>query len=150
MSSPAAVARKARVVHDAIVLDTSQVPSFPSDSTSGVMKFLGDFEGAEILGIEWIVSGTFDLTTLDGKLQHSNDGSVWHDVDATNLAFTQLAANGNEWLPIPDGIAFKRFLRFALTAGGAGTTTNVKLIVYYNQIRAPGTLAYAGRVDRSE
>jgi len=146
------VSRKRRVMHDAIVLDTSNVPAFPSAPASGVMKFAGDFAGAHILGIEWVVSGTFDLTALDGKLQHSYDGVTWHDVDASTLAFTQLAANGSEYIPVLDQSAetLKRFLRFALTAGAAGTTTNVELAVYYQQHRAPGHLAYAGMVDRNE
>ncbi len=150
MSSPAKVGQKTRVVHDAIVLDDSNVPSWPTEDTDGVTKYSGDFQGAEICGIEWTVSGTFDLGTLDGMLEHSDDGAVWDPVEATNLKFAQLAANGHEWLPIPDGLAFKPFLRFALLAGNSGTTTNVKLLVHYNQIRAPGTLAYAGRVDRRE
>lgn len=149
------VSRKRRVLNDAIVLNTSNVPSFPSGPTNnaaghGVMAFAGDFAGACVKGIEWVVSGTFDLTTLDGKLQHSDDGTTWHDVDATTLAFAQLSANGSQYIPVLDESAetLKRHLRFALTAGGAGTTTNVELAVYYHQIRAPGSLAYAGTVDR--
>ncbi len=146
------VARKRRTLHDAIVLDTSNVPAFPSGPTAGVMKFAGDFEGARVLGIQWTIGGTFDLTTINGKLQHSDDGVTWHDVDATSLKFTQLAAVGSEYVPVLDQSAetLKRFLRFALTAGASGTTTNVKLSVFYNQLSAPGHLAYAGMVDRNE
>ncbi len=146
------VARKRRVMHNAIVLNTSNVPAFPSGPTAGVMKFAGDFAGAHILGMEWVISGTFDLTTINGKLQHSDDGTTWHDVDSASLAFTQLAANGSEYIPVLDQSAetFKRFLRFVLTAGGAGTTTNVELAIYYQQHSAPGHLAYAGMVDRNE
>jgi hypothetical protein len=147
------VARKRRVMHNAIVLDTANVPAFPSGpNADGVMKFAGDFAGAHILGMEWVISGTFDLTTINGKLQHSDDGVLWHDVDATSLSFTQLAANGSEYIPVLDQSAetLKRFLRFALTAGAAGTTTNIELAIYYQQIRAPGHLAYAGMVDRHE
>ena len=146
------VSRKKREVHNAIVLDTSNVPAFPTGPTAGVMAFAGDFAGALVRGIEWVVSGTFDLTTLDGKLQHSDDGTTWHDVDASSLAFTQLSANGSQYLPVLDQSAetLKRFLRFALTAGASGTTTNVALYVYYEQIGAPGHLAYAGLADRNE
>jgi len=146
------VSRKRRVMNNAIVLDTSNVPAFPSGPTNGVMKFAGDFAGACVKGIEWVVSGTFDLTTLDGKLQHSDDGVTWHDVDASSLAFTQLSANGSQYIPVIDGSAesLKRFLRFALTAGASGTTTNVELAVYYQQVRAPGNLAYAGTPDGNE
>ena len=146
------VSRKRRVMNNAIVLDTSNVPAFPTGPTAGVMKFAGDFAGACVKGIEWVVSGTFDLTTLDGKLQHSDDGVTWHDVDASTLAFTQLSANGSQYIPVIDGSAesLKRFLRFALTAGASGTTTNVELAVYYHQISAPGHLAYAGMSDGKE
>jgi hypothetical protein len=146
------VARKRRVMHDAIVLDTSNVPSFPAGPSGGVMSFAGDFAGAHVLGMEWVVSGTFDLTSLDGKLQHSDDGTTWHDVDATSLKFAQLTANGSQYVPVIDQSAetLKRFLRFALTAGASGTTTNVQLAIYYHQILAPGHLAYAGMVDRNE
>ena len=150
------VNRKRRVVHNAIVLDTSNVPAFPTGPTANaaghdVMAFAGDFAGACVLGMEIVVSGTFDLTTLDGKLQHSYDGTTWHDVDATNLKFTQLSANGSQFVGIPeDSYPLKRFLRFALTAGASGTTTNVELAIYYQQVAAPGSLAYAGTVDRKE
>lgn len=150
MSFPATVARKIRQLHDAIVLDTSNVPAFPSAHTAEVMKFKGDFQGALVLWIQWIVSGTFDLTTLDGKLQQSEDGSTWYDVDTTNLAFTQLAANGDELLHVPANTHFMRYLRVALTAGASGTTTNVEIRVGYHQIGAPGPLAYAGTRARRE
>lgn len=147
------VARKRRVLTDAILLDTAVLPAFPTGPNSdGVMKFAGDLAGARVLGMEWVVSGTFDLTTLDGKLQHSDDGVTWHDVDATTLAFAQLAANGSQFVPIIDTSAesLKRFLRVSLTAGASGTTTNVEVALYYQQIAAPGHLAYGGMVDGKE
>lgn len=149
-------ARKRRILSSGIVLDTSNVPSFPTGPTANaaghdVMSFAGDFAGARVMGMEWVVGGTFDLTTLDGKLQHSDDGTTWHDVDASNLAFTQVNAVGSEFVDIdPDSYQLKRFLRFALTAGAAGTTTTVELAIYYQQVGAPGHLAYAGTVDRKE
>lgn len=144
------VAEKKRTMHNAIVLDTSNVPSFPTGPDSdGKMVFAGDFRGATILGMSWVISGTFDITTADGKLQHSDDGTTWHDVDATNLKFTQLAASGTEFVGIdPELYQFKPFLRFALTAGGAGTTTNIALYIHYLQCGAKGNLAPPGMVDK--
>lgn len=144
------VANKKRELHNAIVLDTSNVPAFPTGPNGdGRMLFAGDFKGACVMGMSWVVSGTFDLTSLDGKLQHSDDGSVWHDVDATNIKFTQLAANGNEYVEIDhESYQLKPYLRFALTAGGAGTTTNVALYIHYQQPDAKGHLAPPGMLDR--
>lgn len=146
------VMRKRRVLTSGILLDTADLPAFPSGPTDGVMKFAGDMAGAAIGGLEWIVAGTFDLTTLDGKLQHSDDGVTWHDVDASVLKLAQLAAVGSEFVHVPDtaSYSFKRFLRIALTAGAAGTTTTVEVALYYDQVGAPGHLAYAGLVDGKE
>jgi hypothetical protein len=146
------VSRKRRVISNAIHLATGVLPAFPTGPTDGVMKFAGDLAGACVKGIEWIVSGTFDVTTLDGKLQHSDDGVAWHDVDASSLAFTQLTANGSQYIPVIDESAetLKRFLRFSLTNGSSGTTTNLQLHIYYQQISAPGHLAYGGMVDGRE
>lgn len=145
MTGYAPVANKRRTIHNAIVLDTSNVPSFPSGPDSdGRVVFAGDFTGAKVLGMEWLVTGTFDLTTLDGKLQHSDDGSTWHDVDATNAVFTQLSAVGDEYVEMPADTTLKRYLRFALTAGSSGTTTNVELRIYYQQCGAKGALAPPG------
>lgn len=141
------VANKRRVLTDAILLDSANLPAFPSGpNADGRVVFAGDMTGALISGMEWVISGTFDLTSLNGKLQTSDDGVTWHDVDGA--AFTAASAVGSEYVELdPDSTQFKRYVRVALTAGAAGTTTNVEVALLFQQCAARGVLSPPGKYD---
>ncbi len=141
------VASKRRELVNASVTATIQLPAFPTGpNATGHLVFPGDMKGADIALISWIVTSFTGLTSIDGKLQHSADGVIWEDVDATNLAFAQATANTNESLDVPTEQGMNRFLRMAFTEVGTGSAT-VVVNAAYCQPKPYGHMAPPGQHD---
>lgn len=142
---PSPVYSKKRELVNASVTATIGLPAWDPDADP--LKFVGDMQGAKIGGTRLEVEDWDSLTTLDVKLQHSDDLSVWTDVDATNLAFTQASGNTTEELDVPDDTFFKRFVRAYCTVAGTGSAT-VQVYLYFSQCGPRGLLSSPGKVAR--
>jgi hypothetical protein len=147
MTAPAESFNKTRVLVNKSVTATENEPDFPTGpNSSGRMVFAGDLTGAKIGLFTWVVTSFTGLTSIDAKIQHSDDGSTWYDV--TNLAFTQATGNTSAAKQVPADTQFMRYIRVVLTVVGTGSAT-VKVYCHFNQCHAKGNLAPPGYIDRN-
>ena len=141
MTSP--VYRKQRVLVNAVsVTATINLPAFP-DGSADPLVFAGALGGAKVGGYSIEVASWSGLTSIDAKIQHSDNGSDWEDVDATNLAFTQATGNTTEDLDVPDDTFMQRFQRVAFTVVGTGSAAVTVKAAYLqcgprDQLAPPG------------
>lgn len=61
-----------------------------------------------------VIAASGTTPTLDGKIQHSVDGSTWADL----VTFAQKTAIGSERAVVAAGTTVRRYLRFIRTIGG--------------------------------
>jgi hypothetical protein len=139
---PSPVYTKRRKLVNQSVPATVNLPVWDPDGDP--LVYIGDFKGAIIGGFDWVLTDKAGGGTLDGVWQHSDDLSIWADIDATNLSFTQATGDTSETLDVPDDTFIKRHIRLKLTKG----TTLVQTVVasvYFKQPFCKGTLAPPGR-----
>ena len=130
------------------VTATINLPSFPiGPDSNGFVSFAGAMGQVKIGGFDIAVASFTGLDSIDAKIQHSDDGSTWTDVDATNLAFTQATGNTTEQLDVPDDTFFKQYIRVAFTVVGSGSAA-VTVRVFYAQCGLRDRLAPPGTRDK--
>lgn len=132
MGRPKIATNKVRVlVDDETVTADVRLPAY----THG-QAWKADLRGAEIGAARLTVTGYDSLTTLDVKLQDSDDGESWDDWKA----FTQLAANGSEILDMDDERSPKRFVAAYCDVDGSGSAV-VRVELDYRQVGPRGEYA---------
>lgn len=131
---------KVRIFANAVTFSaTATYPgtSFPTSRDPDL--FIGDMKGAEVSGISWLVASATGAGTIDGKIQHSADGTNWSDVTTD---FTQLAADGAEFVDLT-AEPLLRYIRFVVTKGGTFGCT-LTLRAHFKQTGAKGRYAPPG------
>ena len=148
MSHLKSVANKVRTLHSTTSLEAdANAPTFPTGPTAGVMKFAGDFKGADIKGFEFTCGALDTITALDATIEHSHDGTNWHTLkaltQATGASVTQADLDDGDPEPF-------RYLRVAYAATGVyGSAASVATKVLFSQPRPRGLLAGPGRIDQN-
>lgn len=147
MTAPAEVFPKVRTLVNKSITATETEPDFPTGpNSSNRVVFVGDLKGAKIGHFTWVVSAFTGLTSIDAKVQHSDDGSAWYDV--ASLTFTQATGNTSAVKQVPADTQFKPYIRIAFTVVGSGSAT-VVVTCNYQQCGARGPLAPPGYIERN-